>query len=246
MGERLFCFYVQDQLVVVQVTGLKRYYFDYKCLYPYTGVFSTYFNETENFISDNRKVKFYLENIFGIVKLVFSKSFSESIELNRTVSQEDFVSVKRVNGLNSETFNEFDGTVVSRELGLYLRAVGASVSIETLNRFEEVSCVYDLILKSKIFSVHFFYKSRILFDNSTSYKTLGLIKFCNPQNLLKKYLTDFYFSEGQQTICSSEVRISSFNMIDDKIKLQLYLRMINTKSVIYYDDLLKIWWQNRY
>ncbi|PQA95345.1 hypothetical protein SAMN05421796_11291 [Chryseobacterium piscicola] len=241
--KKIFCFYAFDCPIIVEVTTDKKYYFDYECLYPYTNIKSTYFNENDNFLVDNHSIKVVLEHIFCVVGLLTVKSNS--------TSSTKLSSIMAVNknkdcfpALFMDVFCHFEQSVFSKDLiGNLSQLLNSQRDIISEN--PEVCHIYNIILKSKFSNVHFYTKSKVLFDTSLPPKVLKFLKFCNYHDWVRNSVTDFYFHNHEQNN-SDEQRLSHFNQMENQLKLKLYLSMINERRFTYYDDLLKIWWSHRY
>lgn len=242
--KKIFCFYTFDCPIIVEVTTHKKYYFDYECLYPYTNIKSTYFNENDNFLVDNHSIKVVLEHIFCVISLLKVKSnptsFTKHIPIMKVNKNKDFFLA-----LFKDVFCNFEQSVFSEDLIINLPQLLSSQQ-DVISENPEVCNIYDLILKSKFSNVYFYNKSKELFDTSLPPKVLKFLKFCNYHDWLRNSTTDFYFSNHETKDNPAEKRLAQFNQMSNHLKLKLYLRMINKPRFTYYDDLLKIWWNQRY
>lgn len=242
--KKIFCFYAFDCPVIIEVTTDKKYFFDYECLYPFTNIKSTYFNENDNFLIDNHSIKVVLEHIFCVISLL-------KVKLNPTPSTK-LSSLMKVNktkdfflALFKDVFLNFEQSVFSEDLIINLPQLLNSQH-DIISENPEVCNIYNLILKSKFSNVYFYTKANVLFDTSLPPKVLKFLKFCNYHDWVRNSVTDFYFHSHEQNDNPAEKRLSQFNQMDNQLKLKLYLSMINERRFTYYDDLLKIWWSNRY
>jgi len=243
--KKIFCLYAFDCPIIVEVTIDKKYYFDYECLHPYTNIKSTYFNENDNFLVDHHSIKIILENIFCMIDLLTKES---SRVMLTGVDDSNIIDARLTSlflALLNNELHKFDHRLLSidiiRNLPELLR-----YKLNSTSKREEVCEMYRLILKSKAHTVYFFKKSKTFCEVSLPYKILEFVKFGNYHDWLRNAVTDFYFSYHETKDNPAEQRLSQFNQIDNQLKLELYLKMINEKKFTYYDDLLKIWWNQRY
>lgn len=242
--KKIFCFYAFDCPIIVAVSTDKKYYFEYECLYPYANIKSTYFNENDNFLVDNHSIKIVLEHIFCVVSLLKEKSYLTPLALDSSImvikeTEDCFIA------LFKDVFSNFEQSVFSLDFVSNLLTLLSS-QCNVVNKSLEVCNIYNLILKSKFSNVYFYTKSKVLFDTSLPPKVLKFLKFCNYHDWVRNSVTDFYFHSHEQNDNPAEKRLSQFNQMDNQLKLKLYLSMINERRFTYYDDLLKIWWSNRY
>lgn len=207
-----------------------KHSFDYECLYPFAGIKSTYFNEDFDFFKNQRKIKICLESVFHTIhRLKEIESENSKIRINY---------LKNLEGIHA--------VVLSKDLFEYLENIILThhhlICIKKTEGIEESSYLYETIYDSTIKDINFYTDSNKLLTS----ENLEIIKKENFQEWLRQFLTEFYFIRNYNTEPSNHYRNLLFAEITGQKKLSMFKKKINTNNESYFDDLLQLWWQNRY
>lgn len=254
---KIFCFYIKDEPIIVQCKSDKPYYFDYECLYPFEGVQSTFYSENFDFQEDSFSVKVILENIFWVYNFLSEQSkifVKESMgDISKYFGREEFI--RRHMWYINHYLCPVNTKVLSSELvedvknnfyNVYVREPLTFLDLRDCNREEPVLQIFRLLYESAYNHVCFFHKSESLFDTKAFHHQISYVKNTKWVEILREYLTSYYFSDCQNKVNAEDERMKTFNDLHNHVKLQLFQAITTSSTVTYFDDLLKRWWQIRY
>lgn len=254
---KIFCFYIKNQPIIVQCMSDKYYYFDFQCIYPFEGVASTFYSEGYNFQEDYISVKVILENIFWAYNYLSeqTKIFTKENmgDTSKYFGREEFI--RRHMWYIEHYLKPVDRTMLSKELiediknnfyNVYARKPLTFFDSRNKSLEEPVLQIFRILYESRYNHICIFHKSEVLFDIETFHRQINYVASNEWTGRLRKLITDYYFSENQNLANVESERVKRFNSLNNQTKLELFQSITTTSRVTYYDDLLKRWWQLRY
>ena len=228
--QKIFCFYVNSCPFVVKILMEDKHSFDYECLYPFTGIKSTYFNEDFDFFKRQGLIKICIESVFHTIQhLKEIESESSKTRISYLKNLEGLHSVV----LSKDLYETIQNNILANNQLTYIKKIDCA---------EEIIYLYEIIFNSTIKEANFYTDTH---KHLTS-ENLEEMKTVNYKEWLRQCITDFYFIKNYSKQPTDTFRNILFGKITSQKKLNMFQKKINSSSESYFDDLLQIWWQNRY
>lgn len=228
--KKIFCFYVNNCPFVVKVSMEGKHSFDYECLYPFTGIKSTYFNEEFDFFKRQGLIKICIESVFHTIQhLKETESESSKSRISYLKNLEGLHSVV----LSKDLYETIQNNILANNQLTYIKKIDCA---------EEIIYLYEIIFNSTIKKVNFYTDA----DIHLASENLEEMKIANYKEWLRQCVTCFYFIRNHSKEPTDTFRNRLFWKMASQKKLSMLQKKINSNNESYFDDLLQIWWQNRY